>query len=155
SPHEIKHVISVPGITMSREFPMKTGRSQYISCALLTAAVYIAGAKLGLKFAFVAEQVTVVWPPTGIALSAVLLFGYRIWPAIALGAFVANITTDTSVIGSLGIATGNTVEALIGAYLLNRFVRFEPSLHRFRDLFGLISFGAIASTAVSATLGVT
>src|SRR5262245_32052068 len=101
---------------------MKPDRTQYVVCGLLTAAVYIAGAKVGLRLAFVAEQVTVVWPPTGIALSAVFLFGYRIWPAIALGAFIANVTTDTSVVASLGIATGNTLEAVAAVYLLNRFV---------------------------------
>src|SRR5262245_32970970 len=133
---------------------MKPIRAKYVGVALVTAAVYVAGAKMGLKLAFVAEQVTVVWPPTGIALCAVLLFGYRIWPAIALGAFIANITTNTPAIASLGIASGNTLEALVGAYLLNRFVQFRPSLERFRDVFGLIVFGAIASTAVSATIGV-
>ena len=122
--------------------------------ALITAAVYVVGAKTGLTLAFVAEQVTVVWPPTGIALCAVLLFGYRIWPAIALGAFIANITTNAPAIASVGIATGNTLEALLGAYLLNRFVRFRPSLERFRDIFGLFVFGAIVSTTVSATIGV-
>jgi two-component system CheB/CheR fusion protein len=133
---------------------MKKHHAQYGLLVLATAVVYLAGAKMGLKLAFVAEQITVVWPATGIALSAVLIFGYRIWPAIALGAFVANITTDTPAITALGIATGNTLEALLGAYLLNRFVRFRPSLERFRDYFGLIFFGAIVSTTVSATIGV-
>src|SRR5437867_9728850 len=133
---------------------MKPVRSKYVGVALITAAVYVVGAKTGLTLAFVAEQVTVVWPPTGIALCAVLLFGYRIWPAIALGAFIANITTNAPAIASVGIATGNTLEALLGAYLLNRFVRFRPSLERFRDIFGLIVFGAIVSTTVSATIGV-
>src|SRR5262249_26792700 len=111
-------------------------------------------AKLGLRLAFVAEQVTVVWPPTGIALCAVLLLGYRIWPAVLAGAFIANVTNHTPFVTSLGIATGNTLEALAGAYLLNRFVGIHRSLKRFRDLFGLIFFAAIVSTVVSATIGV-
>jgi two-component system CheB/CheR fusion protein len=134
---------------------MKTGRLQYIGLGLLTAAVYVASAKMGLSLAFVAEQVTVVWPPTGIALSAVLLLGYRIWPAITLGAFLANLTANAPPATSLGIATGNTLEALVGAYLLNRLLEFHPSLDRFRDIFGLIFFGAIVSTTVSSTIGVT
>src|SRR5712692_2670625 len=105
---------------------MRAERFQYLALGLGTSAVYIASAKMGLTLAFVAEQVTVVWPPTGIALSAVLLFGYRIWPFIALGAFIANITTNAPVITSLGIATGNTLEAITGAYLLTRLVRFRP-----------------------------
>src|SRR5262245_7353006 len=133
---------------------MARRRLQTAGLTLLTAAVYVAAAKLGLTLAFVAEQVTVVWPPTGIALSAVLVFGYRIWPGIALGAFIANFTTNAPATTSLGIATGNTLEALVGAYLLNRYVRFQPALERFRDLFGLIFFGGMVSTIVSATIGV-
>ena len=67
---------------------------RFLALGLLTAAAYVASAKLGLTLAFVAQQVTVVWPPTGIALAAVLLVGYRSWPFTALGAFVANITRD-------------------------------------------------------------
>lgn len=133
---------------------MKATRFQYAGLGLLTAAVYIASAKMGLTLAFVAEQVTVVWPPTGIALSAVLILGQRIWPAIWIGAFIANITTNAPVITSMGIATGNTLEAVVGAILLNKLVGFRPSLHRFRDIFGLIVLAAGISTMVSATIGV-
>jgi two-component system CheB/CheR fusion protein len=133
---------------------MNRNTVRYVLLQLATAVVYVVAAKMGLKLAFVAEQITVVWPATGIALSAVLLLGYGIWPAIAIGAFIANITTNAPAITSLGIAAGNTLEALVGAYLLNRFVGFRPSLERFRDFFGLIFFGAIASTTVSATIGV-
>jgi PAS domain S-box-containing protein len=129
-------------------------RSKFIGFGLLTTVAYIATARIGLSLAFVAEQVTVVWPPTGIALCAVLLLGYRIWPFIAAGAFVANILTNAPPLTSLGITTGNTLEAVIGAWLLNRFIGFRPSLERFRDVFGLIFFGAGISTMVSATVGV-
>jgi signal transduction histidine kinase len=134
---------------------MKSERLRFAVLNFTITAIYVAGAKLGLTLAFVAEQVTVVWPPTGIALSAVLLFGYRIWPAIALGAFIANITTNTPVITSLCIATGNTFEALVGGWLLNRIVGFRFSMERFRDVVGLIILGAMVSTTVSATIGVT
>src|SRR5262252_1736523 len=130
-------------------------RLRYVALGLMTAATYVSSAKLGLTLAFIAEQVTVVWPPTGIALSAVLLLGYRIWPAITIGAFIANVTTNAPVLTSLGIATGNTLEALAGAYLLNRVVGFRFSMERFRDILGLILFGAIISTTVSSTIGVT
>lgn len=134
---------------------MKAHRFQYAGLGLITAAAYIASAKMGLTLAFVAEQVTVVWPPTGIALSAALLLGYRIWPAIWIGAFIANVTTNAPVITSMGIATGNTLEAIAGAYLLNKLVGFRPALQRFRDVFGLILLGAGVSTMVSSTIGVT
>src|SRR5262249_59327743 len=82
------------------------------------AAIYFSAAKLGLSLAYVAEQVTVVWPPTGIALTAVLLFGWGAWPGIALGAFLANATTHVPAAAACGIAAGNTLEALLGAWLL-------------------------------------
>ena len=67
-------------------------RWSYPFIILAIALVYFAAAKLGLSMAFVAEQVTAVWPPAGIALAAVLLLGYRAWPGILLGAFLANVT---------------------------------------------------------------
>src|SRR4051812_18603049 len=99
---------------------------------LALAAVYFGAAKLGLALAYVAEQVTVVWPPTGMALAAVLLFGYRVWPGIALGAFLANATTHEPPLVAVGIAAGNTLEALAGAWLLNRVVGFRVSLGRLK-----------------------
>ncbi len=123
--------------------------------ALLVAAVYLASAKLGLSLAFVAEQVSAVWPPTGIALAAVLLFGYQVWPGIALGAFVANVTTNEPVLTACGISLGNTLEALIAAWLLRHLVGFDNRLERVKDAIGLIVIAAFLSTMVSAIIGVT
>src|SRR2546422_3748217 len=96
-----------------------------------TALIYSAGAKLGLRFAFVAKQVTVVWPPAGIALAALLVLGPRAWPGITLGAFLANATMDEPLWTAGGIAVGNTLEAVVGAWLLHR-LRFPTTLHRLR-----------------------
>jgi signal transduction histidine kinase/ActR/RegA family two-component response regulator len=115
--------------------------------------VYFAAAKLGFTMAFVAEQVTVVWAPTGIALTALLLFGPRVWPAITLGAFLANLTTNESVLTAAGIALGNTGEAVAGAWLLGR-LKFATDLGRVRDVIALVAT-AMLSTIVSATIGVT
>jgi signal transduction histidine kinase len=117
------------------------------------AAIYFAAAKLGLTMAFVAEQVTSVWPPTGIALAAVLLFGPGIWPGIALGAFITNLTSHAPAAVAAGIALGNTLEALIGARLLHR-LGFDPALARLRDVLALILTAGV-STTLSATIGVT
>src|SRR5438034_11708958 len=84
------------------------------------AIIYLAVAKLSLALASVHPSATPIWPPTGFALAAVLLLGYRIWPAIFLAAFVTNATTAGSTYTSLAIATGNTLESLVGAYLINR-----------------------------------
>jgi integral membrane sensor domain MASE1/anti-sigma regulatory factor (Ser/Thr protein kinase) len=115
--------------------------------------VYFASAKLGLGLAFATPSVTAVWPPTGIALAALVLGGRGLWPGVLLGAFLANVTTDVPVYTAAGIAVGNTLEALVGASLLDR-VGFQPALLRLRDIFALVVLAAVLSTAVSATIGV-
>lgn len=129
--------------------------SRYTVTILALALVYFCGAKLGLAMAFEAEQVTVVWPPTGIALAAVVLFGYRVWPGVLLGAFLANITAHETIATASGIAIGNTLEALAAAIMLQRFAGFECSISRVRDVASLVIFSAILSTMISATVGVT
>jgi len=122
---------------------------------LALAAVYFAAAKLGLMLAFVHASATAVWPPTGIALASMLLLGPRVWPAILLGAFLANVTTAGNLWTSLGIATGNTLEGVLGAWLVTRFANGSDAFERARDI---LSFGALAgflATTVSATVGVT
>lgn len=120
--------------------------------ALALALVYFGSAKLGLQLAFSNESVTAIWPPTGIALAVLVLWGRGLWPGVLLGAFLANVTTDVPVYTAAGIAVGNTLEAFVGAWLLERS-GFRPTLLRLRDLFALIVLGAVISTAVSATIG--
>ena len=60
----------------------------------VVALVYFGAAKLGLALAFATPNVTAIWPPTGIALAALILGGRKLWPGVALGAFLANVTTD-------------------------------------------------------------
>lgn len=116
--------------------------------------VYYLAAKLGLRFAFINSSVTTVWPPAGIALAAFVLFGYRVWPAIVGSAFLANLTTSGAVLPSLGIAAGNTLEGLLGAYLVNRFARGGRVFDRVRDIFRFVLLAALVSTIVSASIGV-
>jgi PAS domain S-box-containing protein len=117
-------------------------------------AVYVLAGKLGLAFASLHASATPVWPPAGIALAALLLFGTRVWPAVFVGAFVVNVTTAGSALSSLGIAGGNTLEALLGAYLVRRFARGAAVFDRAQDIFKLGALAAMGSTAVSATVGV-
>jgi signal transduction histidine kinase/CheY-like chemotaxis protein len=126
----------------------------FLSITLAVAAVYFGAGKLGLSLASLAEQITLVWPPTGIALAAVLLFGYRVWPGIALGAFLVNVTSQEPPLVAAGIALGNSLEALIGAVLLQRLISFRNTLERLKDALGLIILAAILTTAVSASVGV-
>ncbi len=102
--------------------------------AILAVAYSIAG-KLGLRLAVVHASATAVWPPTGLALAALLVRGYRVWPSILLGAFLVNVTTAGSVGTSVGIAVGNTLEAILGAYLVRRFANGPRTLDRAQDIF--------------------
>ena len=119
------------------------------------AAVYFVAAKLGLKLAFVYPSASSVWPGTGIALAAFVLLGSRVWPAIFLGAFLANVTTAGSVATSLGIAIGNTLEGLVGARFLDRFANGRNAFDRAQDILKFALLAATLSTVVSATIGVT
>src|SRR5260370_11096219 len=119
------------------------------------AAVYFAAGKLGLKLAFVNASATAVWPCTGIALAAFLILGYRVWPAILTGAFLVNLTTAGSVATSMGIAVGNTLEGVVGCYLVTRFAGGQHSFERAQDVFKFALLAGMVSTAVSATVGVT
>jgi len=123
--------------------------------SVIVATLYVAAAKFGFTMAFTAEQVTLVWPPTGIALAALLLLGADLWPAIFLGAFIANITTHEPVAVALGIATGNTLEAVAAAWLIRRYVGTPFSRSWLRFTLVVIGLGALATTMISATIGVT
>jgi PAS domain S-box-containing protein len=119
------------------------------------AALYFLAGKLGLLLAFVHASATAVWPPTGIALAAFLLLGYRVWPGIFLGAFLVNLTTAGFVATTIGIATGNTLEGLAGAYLVNRFAHGSHTFDRPQDVIKFAALAALASTTVSPFFGVT
>jgi len=116
-------------------------------------AVYFVAGKLGLRLAFVNPSATAVWPPTAIALVAFLLLGYRVWPAIFAGAFLVNALTAGTALTSLGIATGNTLEGLVGAWLVNRFANGSRVFEHAPDI-AKFTLAALVSTSVSASIGV-
>jgi signal transduction histidine kinase len=120
----------------------------------VVALAYLTAARIGLSFDAIAGFATLVWPPSGIAVAALLLGGYRLWPAVAIGAFAANFMAGAPVLAALGIAAGNASEALLGAYLLYRMAGFRCQLDRVRDVLALLALAAGISTLVSATVGV-
>ncbi len=133
----------------------RLGNARAVGTVVGLATVYFAAAKLGLRLAFLHPSATPVWPPTGIALAALLLFGYRVGPGIFLGAFLTNLTTYGTVWTSLGIAAGNTLEGLVGAYFVTRYARGRNLFDLPRDIFKFAIMAAVLSTTVSATVGVT
>ena len=119
------------------------------------AAGYVLAGKLGLQLAIFHPSATPLWPPTGISLAAFLLLGYWVWPAIFLGALVVNITTAGSIASSLAIATGNTFEGLVGAFLVNHLANGRKLFSQQGDTLKFVILAALISTTVSATFGVT
>lgn len=139
---------------MKRALVSRAGRPAFVLEVLAAAILYFVTARLGLELAVVARQVSIIWPATGLALALLVLRGRRLWPAILLGALAANLLNNTGPLASLGIAVGNTLEAAVGAALLQR-VGFQPSLRRLHDVASLFLLAACLSTIISATIGVT
>jgi integral membrane sensor domain MASE1 len=118
------------------------------------AVIYFIGGKVGLMLASLHASASPVWPAAGIALAAILLLGYRVWPAIFVAAFLVNVTTAGNVFTSFGIAAGNTLEALAGAFLMNRFADGKNVFDRPQGVFKF-ALAALISAVVSPTFGVT
>jgi PAS domain S-box-containing protein len=131
---------------------MRSTGSYWVRLLVVFTAYFVAG-KVGLSTPFTSNNISPVWPAAGIALSAVLLFGYRIWPGIAAAAFLVNWAAIPHV-AAAGLACGNTLAALTGAFLLRRVPNFNDSLSRLRDVLGLITYAGLVSTMVSASIGV-
>ena len=130
-------------------------RLRYIAGIALLAAIYVIAGRVGFTAAAVHPVVSSAWPPSGIALGTLLLLGTRYWPAIALGAFVVNLTGGIGPLVAASISVGNTLEAVTGAWLLTRLAGFRPSLQRLRDALALTAIGALGSSIIGATIGTT
>jgi diguanylate cyclase (GGDEF)-like protein/PAS domain S-box-containing protein len=119
----------------------------------LLSLVYFITAQSGLSLSLLEHSVTVFWPPSGISLAVLLLYGYRFWPWVFIGSFCANWVSGLPLLAVLGMAGGSMLEALLGAYLLNSYSRFNVELTEARDVFRLLWRGGILSTLLSAILG--
>jgi diguanylate cyclase (GGDEF)-like protein len=122
---------------------------------ILLALVYFIAGKFGLGLAIVNPSASAVWPPTGIALAALLLLGMDVWPGILLGAFLVNVTTSGSVPVALAIAAGNTLEGVLGAYLIDRYAHGRQAFLHVQDVFKFAFLTIFLCTPVSATIGAT
>jgi signal transduction histidine kinase len=129
-----------------------TKPTPYLLRLTLVAVAYWVAARLSLNLALVHGQVTPLWPPTGIALVAIFVFGRSVWPAIALSAFAVNLPMGPSPLGAAFIAAGNTLAPLISAELLAR-AGFRTQLDRLRDAVAIIVLGALIGMTISATVG--
>ena len=152
-PQSVERTLSKPPGHSARQTDFAAG-VRYVGALLTLAFAYIVAARGGLKLDAIAGFATLVWAPTGIAIAALLLFGYRLWPAIFAGAFVANLWTGAPLLAAIGIASGNTLEALAGVALLRRIPGFRVQLDRLEDVARLIVLAAVLCTTISASLGV-
>lgn len=129
----------------------------------LTASYYVTG-KLGTSLAIPPGYATAIWPPSGIALAGILMFGYRVWPGILLGSFLVNLSTTlaagstpetlVSVIVTLTIGSGAALQAVVGGYLLRRFADFPNPLSNEKEVFLFLLFGGILGSLVNSTISV-
>ena len=136
----------------------------YLLTAAAVAVAYYGAGRLGLLLAMPPGFATTVWPPSGIALVGVLLFGYRVWPGIWLGSFTVNVgiafdTTSTlSMLFSAGVASsiaaGSTLQALLGAFLIRRWIGSSRVFTRTLHVFQFLGIEAL-SCLLAATWGVT
>ncbi|HET7031731.1 MAG TPA: diguanylate cyclase [Casimicrobiaceae bacterium] len=128
-------------------------QAPYVAQLVLVAGAYFVAAKLSLFFAIPPGYATAVWPPSGIAVAAMLLLGTRIWPGIWVGVALVNAMVDASVFAAALIACGNTLEAIVGASLIRRQV---GGLYEFDSGEDVVRFVAIAASCslVAATIGV-
>ena len=119
---------------------------------VLLAAVYIVAGRLSLLLAFANANASPVWPPTGLAIGALLVLGLRAWPAIAVGAFIVNLTNSGDVVAAFLIAVGNTLEAVAAAWLTLRYARGRAAFNSTRNVLRFVAISANAST-IAASIG--
>ena len=123
-----------------------------VGALVLVGAAYYLGARLGLSLSLVRDNVTPLWPPTGIAVAAFLLWGRKMWPAVGLAAFAVNLPISEGPLPAAVTAAGNVLAPLVAVALLGR-VGFRRQLDRRRDALAIVFLGALASMLISATIG--
>ncbi len=140
-------------IDLLRHRALSGGILAHVAELVFVALIYFVCAKAGLALASINPSATPIWPPTGFALAVLILRGAGLWPAVFLGALVANATTAGSLYTSCAIATGNTLEAVVGCQLVNAFAGGRNTFSTPANVakFALIS---MTSTTLSASIGV-
>ena len=115
-----RHALRLMAVDTQPDGPQDAVGLQWLWRAVALAFVYFVVAKLGLRYATIGPSISPVWPPTGLAIAALVILGLRYWPAVLVGAFLANATTPVPIIAAFGIGCGNATEAVLAAYLLRR-----------------------------------
>ena len=137
-----------------KKFP-RTWRSFYPVQLLLFTFSYFYLGKLGLSLAIINSSTSALWPPTGMALVALLVWGNRLWPGIFIGSFLVEYSVAEMLGVSLCTATGDVLEALVGAWLVRRFAGGLKVFEQTRTTLKYFCLAPLVSTTISATVGVT
>src|SRR5262252_7750483 len=127
----------------------------YIAGLIGIGLTYFVLAKSGLALALIHPSASPIWPPTGFALAAIVLWGYRAWPAIFLGAMIANAGTTGSIGPAISIATGNSLEALVGAAVINVWSNGRDTFSTPNTVAKFAVICVVLATPISATVGIT
>jgi signal transduction histidine kinase/integral membrane sensor domain MASE1 len=127
----------------------------YIAGLIGIGLTYFVLAKIGLALALIHPSASPIWPPTGFALAAIVLWGYRAWPAIFLGAMIANASTTGSIGPAISIATGNSLEALVGAAVINVWSNGRDTFSTPNTVAKFAVICVVLATPISATVGIT
>ncbi len=138
-----------------RAHAMIPGSVRALVASVIVGAAYLVVGKFAIHLPILHSNVSPVWPPAGIALAAFLIFGYRIWPGVLLGAFLIDVSSPATIAASIGIAAGNTLQPLLGAYFVNRFAAGCNAFERSHNVFRFAMLAGVATTAISAIFGVT
>src|ERR1700737_5011143 len=145
--------------TVSNRHPIASRTSfrrglNYIAGLIGIGLTYFVLAKIGLALALIHPSASTIWPPTGFALAAIVLWGYRAWPAIFLAAMIVNATTG-SIGTAMSIATGNSLEALVGAALINVWSNGRDTFSTSNTVVKFAAICVVLATPISATVGIT
>src|SRR5689334_11995103 len=120
---------------------------------LILAGLFILLGRIGLLYSSTHYGVSLIWPPSGIAVAAFLLFGNKSWPGIMLGALIVNYSGGIPLPGAAIVSVGSTLEAFAGAYILLHFFRFQPSLRRVYDVVCFVLVACLLATTIGASFG--
>ena len=146
----LEKVIKRFDMTFSKDKELTT-----LTRVVILIALYFLGGLLGKQASFLSGSIALVWPPAGIALAAILLFGYRFWPGVALGAVLFSFMNGMPFgFFTFGTALGNTMGAIVCTFLLKRFIAFDNAMERTRDVAGYIGLACFLGTTVNAAFNV-
>jgi diguanylate cyclase (GGDEF)-like protein/PAS domain S-box-containing protein len=138
---------------MSEPHPFVANEVRLTVSCLVLACIYFLLGQTGLLLATEHHNVSPLWPASGLAVAAVFLFGYRIWPGVFLGAFLVTVSASASVITALFVAAGNTAEALIACWFTLRLIGTTYPLSHPQHVFKFIFAAGFVATLISASVG--